>query len=91
MVTFLGYHAYRTYSISTTADTIRNQRILFEKRYSEFSTILQSDEWLKGLEEQIQSKKERNIQSYVRGVYTAVDKDWSGPKPNYVEGLGPII
>lgn len=73
------------------ANEKRREREAIEQKYEEFRGMLSSDEWLNGLETQIRSKKERNVKSYVRGIYTSIDKDWNGPKPNYVEGLGPII
>ena len=53
--------------------------------------MLSSNEWIDGLEKKIRSKKERDIKSYVRGIYTTIDKDWEGPKPNNVENFGTII
>ena len=62
-----------------------------EQRYQDFMAKLTSKEWIDGLEPHIRSQKERDIKNYVRGVYVAIDKDWNGPNPNYIEGLGPII
>lgn len=69
----------------------RKEREIIEQRYLDFNAKINSDEWIEGLEKVIRSKKEKEIQAYVRGVYTTIDKDWKGPQPKYVEGLGPII
>lgn len=91
LVTAFGIHSYRTYLTTTAAEQARKERETVELRYTEFLKKLSSDEWIQGLETHIRSKKEKDVKNYVRGIYTSIDKDWSGPNPNYIEGLGPII
>jgi hypothetical protein len=103
LVTLIGMHAYRTSIIATgrplfilkitllAAEEKRKEKLITQHRFQEFVTKLKSDEWIEGFEPHVASQKERNIKNYVRGVYVAIDKDWNGPNPNYIEGIGQII